>query len=142
MPLLLAVLLLFAPADATPVASVALPPEVERVLRDYETAWQQRDAKALAKLFTEDGFVLSPGQPPVRGRDAIEANYTGKGGPLALRALHFATDGKAGYIIGGYAAKPGDPDDGKFTLTLRKVGRRWLIVSDMDNPNSRPRPRP
>ena len=135
-------LLLLAPVDATPVPSVQLPPDVARVLRDYETAWQQRDAKALAKLFTEDGFVLSPGQPPVRGRDAIEASYTGKGGPLALRALHFATDGKVGYIIGGYAAKAGDPDDGKFTLTLRKSGGRWLIVSDMDNPNSRPRPRP
>jgi ketosteroid isomerase-like protein len=143
MTFLLASLVLLAPADAAaPVASVVLPPDLARVLRDYETAWREKDAKALAALFTEDGFVLSPGQPPVRGRAAIEAAYSGKGGPLALRALHFATDGKVGYIIGGYAGKAGDPDDGKFTLTLRKTRGRWLIVSDMDNPNSRPRPRP
>jgi len=33
----------------------------------------------------------------------------------------------------------GEPDGGKFTLTLRKAGDgRWLIMSDMDNGNSRP----
>jgi len=43
-----------------------------------------------------------------------------------------------GYIIGGYSAEPGKPDDGKFTLTLRKSeDGRWLIVSDMDNSNRR-----
>jgi len=37
------------------------------------------------------------------------------------------------YIIGAYAEQKGQPDGGKFTLTLLK-GRdgRWLIVSDMD----------
>jgi ketosteroid isomerase-like protein len=90
-------------------------------------------------LFTEDGFVLSSGTPPVRGRSNLERHYTGQGGPLALRAFAFATDGAAGYIIGGFARREGEPDIGKFTLTLRK-GRdgRWLIASDMDNGNSRP----
>lgn len=142
MPLLLAILLLLAPADTVPAAaSVDLPPELARVLRDYESAWQKSDAKALAVLFTEDGFVLTGGQPPVRGRDAIKAAYAGKGGPLSLRALHFATAGDVGFIIGGYAMKAGEPDMGKFTLTLRKVDGRWLIVSDMDNANSRPQRR-
>jgi len=47
-------------------------------------------------------------------------------------------DASVGYIIGGYAEKKGDPDTGKFTLTLRKAkDGRWLIVSDMDSPNRR-----
>ena len=51
-----------------------------------------------------------------------------------------ATRGTAGYIIGAYGRKAGDPDDGKFTLTLRKDSSgRWLIVSDMDNGNRPPR---
>jgi ketosteroid isomerase-like protein len=137
--LLLAIALLASSAVVTDSpAEVALPPELSRVLRDYESAWQQRDARALARLFTDDGFVLAGGKPAVHGRDAIESHYTGQGGPLALRAFHFAADGNVGYIIGGYAAKAGDPDAGKFTLTLRKAGGRWLIVSDMDNANSRP----
>jgi hypothetical protein len=38
--------------------SVTLPPELDRVLRDYETAWTAKDAARLAKLFAEDGYVL------------------------------------------------------------------------------------
>ena len=122
-----------------PEPAVALPPELARVLADYERAWRAKDAAGLSKLFVEDGFVLEPGVPMVRGRKAIEKIYTGDGGPLSLRAVAYATDGSVGYIIGGYASKAGRPDDGKFTLTLRKDNTgRWLIVSDMDNGNRRP----
>ncbi len=122
-----------------PQPSFKLPPELARVLSDYETAWSARDVAALARLFAEDGFVLPGGGAPVRGRAAIERHYKGSGGPLALRAFAFATEGPVGYILGGYAGKPGDPDDGKFTLTLRKgADGRWLIFSDMDSSNRRP----
>jgi len=119
--------------------AVALPPELARVLTDYEAAWRSKDAKALAALFAEDGFVLAGGEPPVRGRPQIEQHYAGSGGPLSLRALAFATEGPVGYIIGGFSRQPGEPDIGKFTLTLQKgTDGRWLIMSDMDNGNSRP----
>ncbi len=126
-------------ATAEQEPSVELPSELARVLRDYEEAWEGRDASALAALFANDGFVLPNGRPPVRGRDAIREHYADSGGPLALRALAFATEGSVGYIIGGFARKESEPDIGKFTLTLRKeVDGRWLIVSDMDSPNRRP----
>ena len=116
--------------------TVDLPPELARVLTDYEKAWEAKDEKALAALFTEDGFVLSGGRPPVRGRSRIEERYLDSGGPLSRRALAYATDGDLGYIIGGYTRTRGEPDIGKFTLTLRREGGgRWLIVSDMDNGN-------
>ena len=121
---------------APPVASVRLPPELARVLTDYETAWHAGDGAALARLFDPDGFVLPNGGAPVRGRDAIRRHYKGPGGPLALRAFAFATEGRVGYILGGFARQPGQPDIGKFTLTLRADGGgRWLIASDMDNGN-------
>ena len=126
-------------AEHKELPAVTLPPELARVLTDYETAWQDRDAAALAALFAEDGFVLSPGRPPVRGRAAIERRYADSGGPLALRALAYATEGPIGYIVGGYSREAGQPDIGKFTLTLRRGPEgRWLIFSDMDNGNSRP----
>ena len=138
------VLMLAGAADAqTPPPSppsVTLPAPLARVLTDYEVAWTGKDAAALAALFAQDGFVLSSGAPPVRGRTEIERHYTGQGGPLALRALAFATHGSIGYIIGGFARAKGEPDIGKFTLTVVKGARgRWLIMSDMDNGNSRPR---
>lgn len=118
-------------------SSVQLPPELARVLTDYEAAWRSRDAAALSRLFATDGFVLPDGHPPVRGRDAIQRQYAGAGGPLALRAIAFAAAGEVGYIIGGFARQEGEPDRGKFTLTLRKgADGRWLIMSDMDNPNT------
>ncbi len=129
------------PGPAPPVAerlpSVALPPELARVLTDYEAAWSSRDAAALSRLFAEDGFVLAGGRPPVRGRAEIAKHYAGKGGPLALRALAYGAQGTVAYVIGGYAGQAGGADDGKFTLTLRKdPDGRWLIVSDMDNGNA------
>ena len=132
-----------APAPLETQPSVVLPAELARVLTDYEAAWRARDAAALAALFAEDGYVLPGGRPPVKGRAAIQQYYTGQGGPLALRAFAFAADGGVGYILGGYGARPGEAEDGKFTLTLRRSpGGRWLIVSDMDNSNRRPQPPP
>jgi ketosteroid isomerase-like protein len=133
--LVLATQAVTAPAPA-PMPSVALPRELARVLTDYETAWAAKDAPALARLFAEDGFVLANGAPPVRGRAAVEKAYAGSGGPLVLRALAYAMEGPIGYIIGGFSRRAGEPDVGKFTLTLKKdAGGRWLIMSDMDNGN-------
>lgn len=123
------------------VPSVTLPPELDRVLRDYEQEWEAGNVTALARLFTEDGFVLRPGHPPVRGRAAIEESYRGASGDLHLRALAYSAEGSVGYIIGAFAYGSADaPDGGKFILTLRRgADGRWLITADMDNPNAMPR---
>jgi ketosteroid isomerase-like protein len=129
-----------APESAAATSDAALPEDFARVLRDYEAAWSAKDAKALAALFAEDGFVLPNGGTPVRGRAAIEAHYAASGGPLALRALDWAACGDVGFMIGLYGRERGAESSGKFTLTLRREGDggRWLIVSDMDSPNARP----
>ena len=127
------------PAPALP--SVTLPPELDRVLRDYERAWTARDAAGLAALFAEDGFVLANARPPVRGHDAIRQAYASAGGPLALRALAHATQGDVGWIVGAFAREKGAEDMGKFVLVLRRgADGRWLIAADMDNANRRPPP--
>lgn len=123
-----------AAADTLP--TVTLPADLDRVLRDYEAGWRARDAKALADLFTADGFVLSGGRQPVRGRDAVQARYEGQGGPLHLRAIAYATEDSVGYIVGTYGGTPAMINEGKFILLLRRApGGRWLIAADMDNPS-------
>ena len=126
------------PAAPPPLPSIDLPPPLARVLTDYETAWRNRDAAALSRLFANDRVVVPNACPPVRGREEVERCYTGSGGPLSLRAVAYGAEGPAGYIIGAYAPEKGQPDAGKFTLTLLKGGDgRWLIVADMDRPYRR-----
>lgn len=118
--------------------SIDLPPLLARVLTDYETAWRARDAGAVARLFANDRVVVPNACPPVKSRDEVERCYAGSGGPLSLRAIAYGSDGTMGYIIGAYAPEKGQPDIGKFMLTLVKGGDgRWLIVSDMDRPYRR-----
>jgi ketosteroid isomerase-like protein len=122
----------------TTLPSVQLPGNLQRVLTDYEDAWQKKDAVALSKLFAENAYVLPSGSLPMRGRDAVQKHYTGAGGPLSLRAISYATNGNLGYIIGAYSGSKGGADEGKFTLVLTRDAKgRWLILSDMDNRNQR-----
>lgn len=122
--------------EAPALPSVDLPRELERVLRDYESAWHLGSAPALASLFTEDGFVLSPGRQMARGRAAIAEHYQDSRGRLALRAVGFATDDTVGYIVGAYGREIRGPDVGKFVLALRKgPDGRWMIAADIDNAN-------
>lgn len=91
------------PARPTELPDVVLPPQLDRVLRDFVRAWRANDPAALASLFAEDGFVLQSNRPPARGRPAIQAAYEGQGGgQLRLRAIAFAAGDTAGYIIGAY----------------------------------------
>ena len=132
-----------APAAPAPLPSVALPPELDRVLRDYERKWQARDAAGLATIFAADGFVLANGRAPVRGREAITRGYADAGGPLALRALAYSASDTTGWIIGAFATSASEPDMGKFVLALRRArGGPWEIMADIDNMNAMPRRQP
>jgi ketosteroid isomerase-like protein len=144
---LLAALALAAPTTvrgqetpAAPLPSATLPPEIDRVLRDYERGWRAGDEAALAGLFAEDGFILQNGRPPVRGRANIQQAYAESSGPLRLRALGYATDGSVGWIVGAYGYGEGDADMGKFVLALRRgADGRWMIAADIDNSSQMPR---
>jgi hypothetical protein len=126
------------PQSAPPLLpSVALPSELDRVVRDYERHWRAGNAQALSELFTIDGFIARRGGW-IRGRSAIRDAYTGVGSDLRLRAVAFAMDDIVGYIIGayGYGDAAATHDSGRFILTLRRsLGQPWLIAADLDGAN-------
>jgi ketosteroid isomerase-like protein len=113
--------------------SVTLPPALDRVLRDYETAWRAQDAPGLSQLFADGRVVMTNSGRAVHGRDAVRQAYATGGGPLVLRATSYAMDDTVAHIIGAYAMRPGDGDAGTFVLALvRSPGGKWLIAADMD----------
>ena len=119
-----------------PLPSVTLPPELDRVLRDYERHWKANNGAALSELFTEDGFINRNGW--IRGRDAIREAYARSGGDLRLRAIGYAAGDTVGYIVGGYRYGADTLDGGKFILTLRRAPRAdWKIAADLDAANRR-----
>lgn len=125
------------PDGYTPVPSITLPAELDRVLRDYERGWQSGDEAGLAAIFTADGFAAAR-QGWIRGPAAIRSNYASAQGPLRLRALACAAADTVGYIVGAYGYGPTAdvPDTGKFLLALRRVpGGQWLIAADLDAGN-------
>lgn len=125
-------------ADPLGLPPVQLPPELDRVLRDYEKAWRSGDGRALAEVFTEDGFALSNGSMPVRGRAGIAETIRGPGGELQLRAFAWSTSDTVGYIVGGYTYSNSSGPGGKFLLALRKGSDgKWRIAADMDNSAAR-----
>lgn len=115
--------------------AVDLPDELVRVLRDYEKHWENSNAARLASLFAEDGYILRPNKPIIKGRSNIEEAYQTAGGRLVLEAYDYSIDGTTGYIIGGYKGHENWPAIGKFILTLRKEEGKWMITADMDNRN-------
>ena len=123
-------------APPAPLPSIALPPELDRILRDYERGWRAGNEKALAELFTEDGFVPTGGGW-VRGRDGIRRTYETQQGDLQLRAVAYAVADTVGYIVGAYTYGPESATDrGKFVLALRRPpGGQWLIAADIDQSN-------
>jgi ketosteroid isomerase-like protein len=123
-----------APADTNTPPAISLPPELDRVLRDYEAAWRDGDGARLAQLFTEDGFAVQNGSPIRRGRAAIAAGLTKPGGSLQLTAYAFSSSGNVGYIVGGYRYPTTVGAGGRFVLALRSgADGRWLIAADLDN---------
>lgn len=117
-----------------PLPSVELPPELDRVLREYEQHWRGGNAEALVALFTEDGFVARRGGW-IRGQAGLRDALQRTSSDLRLRAVAYAVDERVGYIVGayGYGDQPGIPDRGMFILALRRgEDARWLVAADLD----------
>jgi ketosteroid isomerase-like protein len=130
-----------APAVTTEMVppAIALPPALDRVLRDYERAWRDGNGPGLAALFTDDGFAVQSGSPIRQGRAAIAQGITRPGGALQLTAYAVSVSDTVGYIVGGYRYPQSTGPGGRFVLALRMgADGRWLIAADLDNSGPRP----
>lgn len=113
-------------------------PDVNRLLEQYQTAWNKGDAKAIAALYSQNALRMRTDAEPLVGRAAIEQmfvqSFAGdwKGTKLTLKAgrtqkvtadvsLHEGTF----EVAGGTGA----PQRGRYLNTLVREGGEWKLAS-------------
>ena len=99
------------------------------------------DYASVSQLYTEDATAFPPGSPMVKGRAAIAAMWKGmaeQAGDPKLTTLEVKRLGlNAAREIGTFSLKTKEPSPkeitGKYVVIWERVGRRWLLASDIWN---------
>ena len=118
-----------------------LPPEIDRVIRDWERAMKAGDPSSFTALFTADG-LLGDASGWIRGSGAIRAaaaNFNLE--DLRVRAHGYSVADTVATVAGSLADLTGNPvrDVANVTFTLRLGGSgRWLIGSFLRENRSPP----
>ena len=125
-----------------PTPEIALPPEIDRVLRDYERAWAAGDEAGIAALFTEDGYVGTFWGWAV-GRDTVRAIHRFAMEQIRVRAHAFEAGENVGYVIASFRFEESGRDTGKIVFLLRRApDGRWMIAGTLDGANNSEPPPP
>ena len=115
----------------------------------FVSAYNGRDAAAVASLYDEHAVLLPPGSAPVDGRAAIRAFFVrdiaesekagvafklganpagGVSGSMGWASGTFTVVDKSGHIV----------DSGKYLSVSRKKDGKWLYVRDTWNSDGQP----
>lgn len=117
--------------------------EVQKTVAEFARAWEQRNATAMAGLYTEDADVAGGSGQAVRGRAAIarlhemEFSMVPKGSTLALKIQNVRMiPPEYAFVDGSYEVSPQGPGShteigtwGTYTMLLRKENEGWRIVA-------------
>src|SRR5437763_892354 len=100
---------------------------IEKAIAAWETAFNRKDAAAVASLYTEDATLLPPGSSVIQGRANIQAfmqSFINAGGSDAkLRVVDIQTSGDTAYEIGAFEANMPVPQGG----TARAAGKCVVV---------------
>jgi len=112
---------------------------VEAVLRAQEEAWNRGDIDAFVDHYWKsDALTFSSGGKTTRGWTETLNRYRQryptpeKMGHLTMSKLETTPLGSgAALVLGEWnLARESEPLNGNFSLVLRKIGDRWLIIHD------------
>lgn len=119
--------------------------ELGQMNRDFASALNAKDAKAAAALYAEDAVLIPPGEPLVRGREAIEEYWRGaieSGGVrnVSVETMDALSSGSLGYETGSFVLTANGPDGEAVTdrgryieLLRREPDGRWLSTHGIWN---------
>ncbi len=110
--------------------------QYDRLCAQYAAATEAGDAEAKARFFTEDAILLTPGCPPINGRQAIHENYNkalGNGYKVTIKVQDFQARGDTAYAVGTYEF---EGENGKWLEVLhRQSDDSWLLHRVCSNVN-------
>jgi len=119
--------------------------ELGQMNRDFAAALNAKDAKAAAAAYAEDAVLLPPGEPLVRGREAIEEYWRGAielGGirDVSVETMDAQSSGSLGYETGSFELTADGPDGepvtdrGRYIELLRRdPDGRWVSTHGIWN---------
>jgi uncharacterized protein (TIGR02246 family) len=122
--------------------SAAARTAIDAANQEFVTHFNQGHGDQVAALYAEDGAVLAPNVPAVEGREAIKgmvAALAAEGAQLTLATKSVVANGPVAVERGTFrmtfnaAGGTTVTDSGKYLVHWRKVGDRWLLVTDMFN---------
>jgi uncharacterized protein (TIGR02246 family) len=119
-------------------------PALDKLAVEFEAAFNARDAAKAASMYSDDGILMPPDQPMIKGRADIEAYYRQafKGTFSDMKVLPFESNasgtlafeaGLSTIVVprrdGGGSWSPVD----KYVLVYKRVGQTWKIAYDIFN---------
>ena len=117
--------------------------EIEQRVREFEAAFNRRDAAALAAMYTEDATLLPPGSEMVSGRQAIQQFWQGafdmgvSGGELRPQQIEARDD--LAYEMSTATLRMGDAGTQAVKYVVvwkRQTGGAWQLAVDIWNANT------
>lgn len=115
---------------------------INKVIQEFITIYNAKDALKLSQLFTSGGAVMPPNASTVRGTENVREYYVNRfkngASDLGLDAQTVTGAGTLAYASGDYrltmapAGGESKRDRGKFLFILRDMGEgKWLLEALM-----------
>jgi ketosteroid isomerase-like protein len=127
-----------APRTAADIATI------KRAGAEFSQKYMRGDNQGMADLYTEDGMILPPGRPIIKGRPAIAEYWKLQPGAAVVdhktTADSIIVRGDIAYDYGTFRAQNsrdgqvGNPGFGKYVIVWRRqTDGRWLMHLDIWN---------
>jgi uncharacterized protein (TIGR02246 family) len=113
-------------------------PTLDKLAVAFAAAYNAHDAAKVASFYADDGVLMVPAQPMIRGRSNIEKHYEStfgqQAGRLRLTPLESAITGAHAFEMGAAVATLGPlSDNGKYVIIYKRVRNEWKIAFDIFN---------
>jgi uncharacterized protein (TIGR02246 family) len=110
---------------------------ITKLIQDFTTAYNAKDAAKITSLFTGGAGLMPPNASTVRGAESIKEYFVSRfaqgATDLVIDPKDVAGSGALAYIAGNYSLKLAPAggaerrDRGKLLWVLHKLGGRWLL---------------